>query len=208
MIVLSLDTTGPQVSVSITDGTCVVAHEHAPMIRGHAEALGPMTESLFAQTSISPHDIDKVAVCTGPGSFTGLRVGLSFAKGFALPRKTPVIGLPSLAIWAAQVDPEAVRDIICVSDVRRGELCWAAYFKGEMIRAPLTEPAEQARAAIGELRADEIIEDACVDTRVLGRIAQSLSSKDHPALPLYARGADAKLPSPKIPKIQHRTKRA
>ena len=195
MIILGLDTTGPYCSVSIVDTASIRAHISVPMMRGHAEALAPMVKEVLRISNLTPNDIDKIAVCTGPGSFTGLRVALSFAKGFALPRKLPVIGLPSLAIWAAQSDPEGKRRIVSLSDVRRGELCWAAIFNGQLIQGPITQGADMARAQITQLNADNIIEDGFTDTRVLAWLAADLSPEDYPAVPLYSRAPDAKLPS-------------
>ena len=197
MIILGLDTTGPHCSVSIVDEFRVLSHISVPMMRGHAEALAPMVSDALAAAQLSPEDIDKVAVCTGPGSFTGLRVALSFAKGFALPRKLPVIGVSSLELWAAGADADKTQNLICVSDVRRGELCWAAIFKGQLKTAPITQAADTARAAIAKLKPDNIIEDAVVDTRVLAWLAAELSPDVYPARPLYSRGPDAKLPSKK-----------
>lgn len=195
MMIMGLDSTGPYCSVSIVDEARIVAHISVPMIRGHAEALAPMVQEALKSADVSARDIDKIAVCTGPGSFTGLRVALSFAKGFALPRKLPIIGLSSLEIWAAQADPEGSKDMICVADVRRGELCWARLSNGVLMQPPITQPAEIVRRQIAKYRANEIIQDACVDTRILAWRAADLSPDTHPALPLYARGADAKLPS-------------
>lgn len=67
-----------------------------PMSRGHQEALPPMVETLLATAGISPRDIDLVAVTLGPGSFTGVRVGLSFAKGLASGLGRPLKGVGSL----------------------------------------------------------------------------------------------------------------
>ncbi|MEP1230251.1 MAG: tRNA (adenosine(37)-N6)-threonylcarbamoyltransferase complex dimerization subunit type 1 TsaB [Litorimonas sp.] len=199
MIILGLDTTGPYCSVSIVDTATIRAHKSVPMMRGHAEALAPMVQDVLDMAKLSPKDIDKIAVCTGPGSFTGLRVALAFAKGFALPRKTPVIGVSSLAIWAAQYDPEGNKSLVCISDVRRGELCWAAISNGQLIYGPATQEAARARGAISALKPDEVIEDAVTDTRILAWMSADLSPKDAPATPLYSRGPDAKLPS-KFPK--------
>jgi len=209
MVILGLDTTGPQCSVSIVDQARIRAHISVPMMRGHAEALAPMVANALDAAKLSSVDIDKIAVCTGPGSFTGLRVALSFAKGFALPRKLPVIGLSSLEVWAASADPENTQNIVCISDVRRGELCWAPIFNGKLLAAPITQPAEAARAAIAKLGPDQIIEDAIADTRVLAWLAADLMPDTHPAQPLYSRGPDAKLPSKKPKaKTQHRVKRS
>jgi len=114
MRILGLDTTGPHCSVALVDTAKVLAYKSEKIGRGHAERLAPMVQEVLAEAGLSAKDVDKLAVCTGPGSFTGLRVALAFAKGFALPRKLPVVGLPSLAIWAAQTDPEAQKKLVSI----------------------------------------------------------------------------------------------
>ena len=193
MKVLALDTTGAACSVSICDAGAVLAHKSETIGRGHAERLAPMAGEVLKAAGLTPRDIDKLAVCTGPGSFTGLRVALAFAKGFALPRKLPVIGVCALELWAREKDAEAARKIVSLSDVRRGQICWALYEKSVQIKAPQTQEAEQARAQIAALRPDEIIEDAPIDTRILAWLGAALSPQDYPAAPLYSRPPDAKL---------------
>jgi len=149
---------------------------------------------------VTVKDVDKLAVCTGPGSFTGLRVALAFAKGFALPRKLPVVGLSSLAVWAAQADPKGEKKIISIADVRRGELCWSAVFNGQAAEGSITQKAEAARETIAKLNPDIIIEDDTVDARRLAWLGAELSPEDCPAAPLYSRGPDAKLPGGIEPK--------
>lgn len=194
MRVLGLDSTGAYCSVAVVDTAKVLAYKSENIGRGHAERLAPMVAEVLAEAGLMAKDIDKIAVCNGPGSFTGLRVALAFAKGFALPQKLPVIGLSSLAIWAAQADPEGEKKVISIADVRRGELCWSAIFKGKCAEGAVTQKAEAARATIAKLNPDIIIEDGIVDARKLAWLGAELSPADFPAQPLYSRGPDAKLP--------------
>jgi len=194
MVTLGLDTTGPWCSVALCDTAKVLAYKSENIGRGHAERLAPMVAEILAMAGLTAKNVGKISVCTGPGSFTGLRVALAFAKGFALPRKLPVVGLPSLALWAAQTDPEGEKAIVSVADVRRGELCWNAVFKGALIQAPVTQKADIARAAITKLSPDIILEDERVDARILAWLGAELSPVDYPAEPLYSRRPDAKLP--------------
>lgn len=200
MRILGLDTTGAYCTAALCDEARVLAYKSEHIGRGHAERLAPMVAEILAEAELTARDVDKIAVCTGPGSFTGLRVALAFAKGFALPRKLPVVGLPSLAIWAAQHDPEGRKKTVSIADVRRGELCWHAVFEGALIRPPMTQKAEVARAAIARLSPDIVLEDEIVDGRVLAWLGAELSPDDYPAQPLYARGPDAKLPGGIDPK--------
>jgi tRNA threonylcarbamoyl adenosine modification protein YeaZ len=79
----------------------VLASESVPMPRGHAEALMPLIAKVMAEADLPFTDLDRVAVTTGPGSFTGLRVGLSAARGIALASGKPAFGLTTLAAFAA-----------------------------------------------------------------------------------------------------------
>lgn len=200
MRILALDSTGPYCTAAICDTAKVLAYKTEKIDRGHAERLAPMVDEVLAQAGLRPPDIDRLAVCTGPGSFTGTRVALAFAKGFALPRKLPVVGLSSLAILAAHYDPEGNRNIVTTVDVRRGQICWAAVFKGVMISGPITQDTEAARRAIAKLSPDNIIEDGVVDARVLAWVSAHLNPDEYSANPLYSRGPDAKLPGGTTPK--------
>lgn len=200
MIILGLDTTGAYCSVALVDTAKVLAYKSEKIGRGHAERLAPMVQEVLAEAGLTAKDVDKLTVCTGPGSFTGLRVALAFAKGFALPRKLPVVGLPSLAIWAAQADPEAQKTVVSIADVRRNELCWNAVFKGVLKQAPITQKSEEAHRAIKRLVPEIILQDEFTDARTLAWLGAELSPEDYPAEPLYSRGPDAKLPGGLDPK--------
>ena len=104
MRILGLDTTGAQCSVALVDAAKVLAYKSEKIGRGHAERLAPMVAEVLSDAQIDISEIDQIAVCTGPGSFTGLRVALAFAKGLALPRSIPVIGISALEVHAARHD--------------------------------------------------------------------------------------------------------
>src|ERR1700731_5418265 len=86
MRVLPIDTAlaGCSAAVLDTEHGGIVASESLPMLRGHAEALLPLLQRVMHQARLSFPDIDRIAVTTGPGSFTGLRVGIAAARGIAL----------------------------------------------------------------------------------------------------------------------------
>lgn len=200
MRILALDTTGAQCSAALCDRANILAFKAENIGRGHAERLAPMVAELLSAAKLSATSIDKIVVCTGPGSFTGLRVALAFAKGFALPRRLPVVGLSSLAVWASQKDPESIGRIAAAADVRRGQICWAGFEKGVQTRPPVTQDEKTARAYIAAFKPDHIIEDGLVDTRILAWLGAGLSPQDYPALPLYSRPPDAKVAGGKTPK--------
>ncbi|RKQ69504.1 tRNA threonylcarbamoyladenosine biosynthesis protein TsaB [Litorimonas taeanensis] len=202
MLTLGLDTTGKACSAALVDEGRVIAHCSEPIGRGHAERLAPLVHELIYNAGRNVDDISRVAVCTGPGSFTGQRVALSFAKGFALPRKLPVIGLSSLEIWAREADPENNKLVVSIADVRRGELCWAVWKNGICEIEPVTQKADEAETLIDMIGADVIIRDAPISTILLAWLAQDETSQSAPATPLYSRAPDAKLPGGITPKAQ------
>ena len=102
MRVLAIDTALEACSAAVLDTeTGVLASESRLMARGHAEALMPLIARVMGQASTAFSDLDRIAVTTGPGSFTGLRVGISAARGIALASDKPAFGLTTLAAFAA-----------------------------------------------------------------------------------------------------------
>jgi tRNA threonylcarbamoyl adenosine modification protein YeaZ len=101
MRVLAIDTALEACAAAVFDTERDVVSETLPMVRGHAEALMPLIERVMRQARVKFDAIDRVAVTTGPGSFTGLRVGISAARGIALAAGKPAVGLTTLATYAA-----------------------------------------------------------------------------------------------------------
>ncbi|CAN0311131.1 unnamed protein product [Phaeothamnion confervicola] len=103
MRVLAIDTALEACSAAVLDTTRgeVVASESLPMVRGHAEALIPLIARVMREAMIEFAELDRIAVTSGPGSFTGLRVGISAARGIAMTAGKPAYGLTTLAAFAA-----------------------------------------------------------------------------------------------------------
>src|SRR5271167_1177314 len=103
MRVLAIDTALAACSAAVldTEHGGIVAIESLPMTRGHAEALMPLVARVMDQAGLAFADLDRVAVTTGPGSFTGLRVGIAAARGIALAADKPAVGLSTLTAYAA-----------------------------------------------------------------------------------------------------------
>ncbi len=201
MIVLGLDTTGPDCSVSIVDEATVLAHISENIGRGHAEVLAGMVTEAFEAAGLAPHAIDRLAVCTGPGSFTGLRVALSFAIGFAMPREVPVIGINALTLASQQSAPEQDKTTVVLKDIRRNEVMFATYsgFNCLSGSSPRTGTKSDARQEAEHFRAP-MTEVGTIDTRILAWLAINLNPADYPPEPLYSRGPDAKLPGGASPR--------
>ena len=102
MRVLAIDTALEACAVAVLDTEQgVLANESMPMARGHAEALMPLIAYVMGQARTHFVELNRIAVTTGPGSFTGLRVGISAARGIALASGRPAFGLTTLAAFAA-----------------------------------------------------------------------------------------------------------
>lgn len=102
MKILAVDTALAACSVAVLSGETVLARRHVPMERGHAEALAPMVEETLREAALSLAALDRLAVTTGPGTFTGQRVGLSFMRAMRVALERPLIGVTSLAAIAHQ----------------------------------------------------------------------------------------------------------
>jgi tRNA threonylcarbamoyladenosine biosynthesis protein TsaB len=102
MRVLAIDTALAACAAAVLDPERgIVASESLPMVRGHAEALIPLIARVMKQAGIKFSDVDRIAVTAGPGSFTGVRVGLAAARGFGVATGVPVVGVSTLAVYAA-----------------------------------------------------------------------------------------------------------
>src|SRR5881227_2693684 len=125
MLILAIDTALDACAAGIldTDAGKLIAQESEPMKRGHAEALMPLIARLIESSGIGFAGLDRIAVTTGPGSFTGLRVGLSAARGIALAANKPVLGLTTLTAYAAPVvGQNGEQPVISAIDARHDQV--------------------------------------------------------------------------------------
>jgi tRNA threonylcarbamoyladenosine biosynthesis protein TsaB len=151
MLILAIDTALDACAAGVldTDAAKVIAQESQSMKRGHAEALMPLIARVIKEAGIGFASLDRIAVTTGPGSFTGLRVGLSAARGIALAANRPVVGLTTLTAYAAPVvGRNAEQPVISAIDARHGQL----YFQvvsgdGSSLMRPRVGPIEEALGA-------------------------------------------------------------
>src|ERR1700759_612732 len=105
MLILAIDTALDACAAGVldTDAGRLIAQESLAMKRGHAEALMPLIGRVIKASGLGLANLDRIAVTTGPGSFTGLRVGISAARGIGLAAEKPVVGVTTLAAYAAPV---------------------------------------------------------------------------------------------------------
>lgn len=147
MRVLGLDTATAGCSAALWDGDRVVARRAEPMARGQAEWLVPMAQAVLAEAGIGFDRLDRIAVTVGPGAFTGLRIALAAARGFAVAAGLPVVGITTFDAVAHGLDPaeRAGRALLVAVDSRRAEP-YLQMFGPDL--APLGEPAMLEPAAV------------------------------------------------------------
>jgi tRNA threonylcarbamoyladenosine biosynthesis protein TsaB len=151
MLILAIDTALDACAAGVldTDAGRLIAQESQPMKRGHAEALMPLIARVMKASGIAFVALDRIAVTTGPGSFTGLRVGLSAARGIGLAANRPVVGLTTLTAYAAPVVAQnAAQPVISAIDARHDHV----YFQvvsgdGSSLVRPRVAPVEEALEA-------------------------------------------------------------
>jgi tRNA threonylcarbamoyladenosine biosynthesis protein TsaB len=166
--VLAIDTALAACSVAVfdSDANRILASQSLPMTRGHAEALMPLVERVMADAVTAFSGIDRVAVTTGPGSFTGLRVGVAAARGIALAAEKPAVGITTLLAYAAPYQAEGRFPIIAAIDARHDHVYFQVFAPGgralgEPRLVPLREAVEAA---------------AAVPTRLVGSAAQTIAA--------------------------------
>jgi tRNA threonylcarbamoyladenosine biosynthesis protein TsaB len=126
VLILGIDTSTQQSSVCLGSEHGVVASATLARGQSHGEFLAPAIAFCLEQADLRMPDVNGVAVCVGPGLFTGMRVGIATAQTLAHARRLPVVGLASLDLLAFPV--RHVRRLICsVLDAKRGELFWSFY---------------------------------------------------------------------------------
>ena len=134
MKILAIETSLAACSVAFVHGETLLAHRFQVIGRGHGEALIPMIEQAQTQAAVKFTDLDLIAVCVGPGTFTGVRAGVATARALSLAADVPTRGFVSLEILAAAaVQSGAVLDdqgVTVVFDARRGEVYHQSFGPG------------------------------------------------------------------------------
>ena len=187
-ITLAIDTAAPRLQLAVlrTDGVTDVSVDD--IATGHAEILFDRLAALLARNGLGHSDVQRIAVTTGPGSFTGLRIGLSAARGLGLARKLPVLGIPSLFALSLGV---ASGPVTVLLDARRGEAYFQAFSApGVAETGPMLLPIEEARSRV--VPGVTLVESPFVDLAAMVRFAgfaDPLAYSPHAA---YIRDADAK----------------
>ncbi len=152
MNILALESSARAASVAVCRDAFLLAESCQNNGMTHSTTLLPMCETLLEQVRLTLHDIDLIACANGPGSFTGLRIGLSTAKGLAWPEEKPCVGVSTLEAMAWNVS--AVPGVICCAmDARRSQV-YNALFESDG-RGRLTRLTEDRAISLEELFSSE-----------------------------------------------------
>jgi tRNA threonylcarbamoyl adenosine modification protein YeaZ len=201
-VILAIDTATPAVTAGVVrrgdDGAVDVLAERVTVdARAHAEQLTPNVLAALADAGITVGDLDEVVVGCGPGTFTGLRVGMATAAAYGHALELPVRGVCSLD--AIGVDTSG--DVLVVTDARRREVYWARYrdgvrADGPAVNAPADVPpgARAVAGSAGHAALFDLPRLAPVHPTVSGlvRAVPDWSAEPTPLVPMYLRRPDAK----------------
>ncbi len=210
--VLVIDTCLNACQAAVSQDGVVLAGLSEPMSRGHQERLAPMTREVMDGAALAFADLDRIGVTVGPGSFTGLRVGLAFAKGLAFALQRPCVGIGALEALAASDAWDA--DRAAIIDAGRGRVFLQLFAAGgagvshaltgpdvmdlDVAHARLIEVFPQgdftlvgpgAGLLAGAWPAARLVSRGFPDTGAL--IGLAAAAPDVPARPLYLRAPDA-----------------
>lgn len=212
-MLLAVDTALGACSVALLDGEQIRAHIFEPMDRGHAERLAPMVDEAMKAAGVEFSALDRLAVTTGPGTFTGQRVGLAFMRGLRLGLRIPLIGVTTLeAIATAAMDETGQMRAAAIHDARREEAYLLLKDGDVVVQPPVVMPFVDAVARIrafgscalagtGAAQAQETLGDTFPLSQIrqpdalwVALLARARPAPDDAPGPLYLRAPDAKLP--------------
>lgn len=207
MIVLAIDTAGVDCSVAVYDTAkdAVLARAQETLGKGHAERLAAMLDDVMREAALTPDALDLIGVTVGPGSFTGIRVGVAAARGLALALGISAIGVTTLEVLAETARRAGETGaIIAAIDAKRGEVYLQPFDQnGDATAEPQAMPVEEARNFVasfharligsGEAALANTLADADhFDIETVARIAARQPKGPGKPVPLYLRGPDAK----------------
>ena len=125
-MILAIDTATRWLGMALHDGTAVLAEMGWRCLNNHTIELTPNLQVMMQRANVTPADLDGIAVAIGPGSYTGLRVGMALAKGLALANQTSLLGISTLDIVAAAFGPFPGQ-LWVVAEAGRTRICTAPY---------------------------------------------------------------------------------
>jgi tRNA threonylcarbamoyladenosine biosynthesis protein TsaB len=175
MISLALETSSKYGSIALFRDDQLVEEQTLPRTDGTAKTLAPALHELLARHAVSPRSLDLIAVTNGPGSFTGLRIGIVTAKILAYASKAQVIGVNTLHAIALQAPDEANR-VTAILDAQRSQLYVADFHRVDNWLEPIAETRITDR--------ETWIDDLTSESIIIGPVLEKLSSNMDSSVPL------------------------
>jgi tRNA threonylcarbamoyladenosine biosynthesis protein TsaB len=149
-VTLVIDTCLGACQVAVARGTEILAARSELMERGQQERLAPMTREALNMAGVDGRDVERIAVTAGPGSFTGLRVGLAFAQGWRMATGAALVGVGTLEALAASAAGGG--GVASVIDARRDRFYWQAFENGQPLTQPQSASPPQIAERLGQIR--------------------------------------------------------
>lgn len=211
MLVLAVDASLGPTSAAVVDTAAarVFVRQDDGGDTGRAERLPKLVADLLAAAAVQPSQIDRIVVTTGPGGFTGVRVGVAFARGFALVHHTPVVGVDTLTALAVSVAETASTSILAAVHGRTGRIVARTFapdgrplglpveMAGDTLAASIPAGAVLAGPAVAAFAtSDHPLAADAVGVEALARFAAGLDPAAYPPDPQYAAPPDAVRPAP------------
>ena len=149
MKILALDSTAIAASVAITDNDKILAEYTQNTGHTHSETLLPLAEAALKAANLKVDDIDLFAISAGPGSFTGVRIGISLVKGLCFGKNKPIAALSSLE--ALSYNLQGYNGIVCpVMDARRNQVYTAIFKNGKRLTDDMLIPLSELREMLAQ----------------------------------------------------------
>lgn len=126
-MLLAIDTATHFMSLALHDGKTLLAEQAWRCGNQHNLLLAPSIQQLLAVCDVTPQDLSAIAVTKGPGSYTGLRIGIALAKGMASSANLPLVGISTLDVLALSAPTSKATQLICAVQAGRGRILYAPY---------------------------------------------------------------------------------